>query len=439
MNAKINTTVLKGLTVLMITVAPYISQARVLRPMDFVFNPAVTGGSPHLVARPSGKAEDAVKKLKLTAFAMDTPEVVLQTAEVSAADTVQYVLPNRGKNEILGLRVEDITNDTPKLIVEWHAMYKQGNSLMDYKGSPKLKKPADFKAYWDRTKKELAACPMNATITPVPEKNTPTGNLYKITLNSFGNTTIACWYYVPKDVDPLNPKAGDKKYPAVQIMPGWGAEEPPLDRTAEGLITLSLNPRGHGPSNDYFKRPEMHHLWNIEDSETYYYRAAYMDCVRGIDFLVSRPEVAASKIGVEGGSQGGALTVAVAALDSRIACATSNVTYLSNFWDFGYLSSIGSGDAFIKMMTDPKTGKKVTKTLDYIDVANLAGWVKCPMQICMGLQDRVCPPLNGITVYNHLAKGVKKQLVLDPLADHEVTPLMRDANKEWRTKYLFNK
>ncbi len=64
MNSKINTTVLKGLTVLMITVAPYISQARVLRPMDFVFNPVVTGGSPHLVARPSGKAEDAVKKLK---------------------------------------------------------------------------------------------------------------------------------------------------------------------------------------------------------------------------------------------------------------------------------------------------------------------------------------------------------------------------------------
>jgi cephalosporin-C deacetylase-like acetyl esterase len=439
MNSNIKSSVLKGLIVLMITVAPYNSLARFTRPMDFVFNPAVTGGSPHLVARPSVNSEDTAKKLKLTAFVLENPEVVLQTAVVSASDTVQYVLPNRGKDEILGLRVEDITEGEPKPVAEWHAMYKQGKSLMDYQGSPKLKKPADFKAYWDRTRKELAAIPMNATITPVPGKTTATGKLYKVTLNSFANITIACWYYVPKDVDPLNPKPGDKKYPAVQIMPGWGAEEPPLDRTDEGLITLSLNPRGHGPSGDYFKRPEQHHIWNIEDPETYYYRAAYMDCVRGIDFLSSRPEVNAAKIGAEGGSQGGALTMAVCALDQRIACGCSNVTYLSNFWDFGYLSSTGSGDVFVKMMNDPKVGKKVTKTLSYIDVSNLAEWVKCPIQICMGLQDRVCPPINGITAYNRLPKGTEKQLVLDPLADHEVTPLMREDNKQWRNKYLFNK
>ncbi|HRS00800.1 MAG TPA: acetylxylan esterase, partial [Candidatus Sumerlaeia bacterium] len=30
-----------------------------------------------------------------------------------------------------------------------------------------------------------------------------------------------------------------------------------------------------------------------------------MDCVRGVDFLASRPEVDVKKIGAEGGSQGG--------------------------------------------------------------------------------------------------------------------------------------
>jgi cephalosporin-C deacetylase-like acetyl esterase len=423
----------------LLSILPCLSQGNVIRPMIFLFDPAVKGGNPTLKCRPSEHAEDTVKKVRIVSFALDTKEAVLQTSDISAADTVSFVLPNRGKDDFLGVRVEDITSGKPVKIAEWHAMYKKGKSLLDYKGSPKLKKPADFKAYWDRTRKELAACPMNATITPVPERNSATGNLYKVTLNSFGNVTIACWYFVPKDVDPLNPKPGDKKYPAQQLMPGWGGEMGPVDRTSEGLITLSLNPRGHGPSNDYFPLPPSHHTWNIDNPETYYYRAAYMDCVRGIDFLSSRPEVNHSHIGAEGNSQGGALTVAVAALDPRITCACSNVTYLSNFWDFGKLGTLGSGVTFLEMMNDPVKGAKVQKTLAYIDVANLAGWIKCPLQVCVGGEDRVCPPICGITVLNRLPKGVQKELVIDPVADHEVWETMTNANKAWRTKYLLNK
>src|ERR1041385_7277586 len=44
------------------------------------------------------------------------------------------------------------------------------------------------------------------------------------------------------------------------------------------------------------------------------YRAIYMDCVRAVEFLLSRPEVDANKICVMGGSQGGGLTLATAGL-----------------------------------------------------------------------------------------------------------------------------
>ena len=144
--------------------------------------------------------------------------------------------------------------------------FKKGRAL-DYKGSPLLKRPRDFKKYWRDAKEKLALVPMNPKIEPVPEKNTATGRLYKVTLNSYWNIPIVCWYYVPKDVDPLHPEASQKRYPAIQVMPGWGAEEPPIDRTAQGFITLSLNPRNHGPSKDFFKTPVDPHLWNLDIPE----------------------------------------------------------------------------------------------------------------------------------------------------------------------------
>jgi len=438
-NYTLRTFLVKGLLIAMTVTIPYSSEARLLRPMDFIFNPAVEGGSPYLTATPSTHPEDTSRRIKITAFAVDTPEAILGTQEVQANAPLHFTCPNRGKGENLGIRVEEIKDGKSSLLIEWHAKYVSGKSLMNYKGNPQLKRPADFKSYWNRSKKELAAVPMNAQIIPWSKADTENAKVYKVLLNSFGGMTIACWYTVPKDVDPLNPSATQKKYPAIQVMPGHGAEEPPMDRVKEGFIVLSMNPRGHGPSNEFFKLPEAHHLWNIEDSDNYYYRAAYMDCVRGIDFLSSRPEVDSKHIGAEGGSQGGALTIALCSLDSRVKEGTANVPYLSNFWDFGVLSSIGSGMAFIEKMKDPIIGNKVQKTLSYIDVSNLAGWVKCPLEVTVGLQDRVCPPLNGIVVINQLQDGVIRKLVFDPAADHEITPLMRQENMDWHKTFLLEK
>ena len=176
-------------------------------------------------------------------------------------------------------------------MAEWRALYFPEGRPLDYKGSYQLKRSRSMKAYWKEAKQKLALVPMNPKIEPVPEKETETGRCYKVTLNSYWNLPIVCWYSVPKEIDLESDKASLKKYPAIQKMPGWGAEEPPVDRTAEGYIILSVNPKSHGPTKEYFKTPVPHHLWNIDIPEDYYYRAAYMDCIRGLDFLSSRPEV----------------------------------------------------------------------------------------------------------------------------------------------------
>ncbi len=407
--------------------------------MHFSFDPSVDGATPNLLLTPNPeKAKDFDGTVRLVAYALEGyEEIPLATREVDIAQELRFFLPERGHDDILGVRVEKVDREgNVEPVAAWRALYRPGKGVLDYAGSPELNRPADFDNYWGGTLKELAAIPMEPEIVPVPDRTTATGKLYRVKLNSFGNVPIVCWYYVPLEVNIDQPSQNGKQYPAIQIMPGWGAEEPPQDRTAEGYITLSVNPRTHGPSKEFFTTPVPHHLWNIDDSETYYYRAAYMDCMRSIDFLVSRPEVDAKHIGVEGGSQGGAFTLAMAALDPRVAAAAANVPYLSNFPDFTRLATNGSGTTFGQLMLDPEKGERVRHTLALIDVANLAPWIQCPTLVCVGSQDRVCPPLNGIVAINRLPEGVPRKLVMDPAADHEVTPLMREANRDWFAKYL---
>ena len=406
-------------------------------PVKIDFNPALEGGVPTLEIAPLPQVNNSTGEIVITAYAWEEREIILKKETISCRAPFKMELPTRGQDDILGVRVEQSdTNGKVTKMAEWRAMYFKKGRALDYKGSPLLKRPRDFKKYWREAKEKLALVPMNPKIEPVPEKNTATGCLYKVTLNSYWNIPIVCWYYVPKDIDPLHPEASKKRYPAIQVMPGWGAEEPPIDRTAQGFITLSLNPRNHGPSKDFFKTPVDHHLWNIDIPEDYYYRAAFMDCRRGIDFLSSRPEVNARKIGVEGGSQGGALALAMGALDERIACVCSNVPYISNFPDFIRLGTLGSSAVYKQYMERPDIGERVKKTLSYVDIANLAPDIKVPTLICVGAQDPVCPPLNGIVALNRIPKGVPKRLFIDKDAEHEVPDTMRAENNAWHEKYL---
>ena len=55
-----------------------------------------------------------------------------------------------------------------------------------------------------------------------------------------------------------------------------------------------------------------------------------MDVIRAVDFVCSRAEADTSRIGA-GASQGGAFTLAVCALDDRIAVAAPAIPFLSDY------------------------------------------------------------------------------------------------------------
>jgi cephalosporin-C deacetylase-like acetyl esterase len=404
--------------------------------VQVLFNPALEGGVPELMLFPRPETGHPVP-VWVRAYVLDEDDRPVTRAEqvLTVDDTLRYVLPVEEGREFVGVAVLP-DRDAARPWFEFRALYLGGAPVLEYDAAGVTVPPDDFQEYWDEARERLAGIPVNPRIEPVPDFESETGRLYRITLQSWDDIDIVGWYVVPVDADPLDPAESAQRYPAIQIMPGWGAEQPPMDRTADGFVTFSLNPRSHGPSKAYFETPVAHHLWNIDRPEEYYYRAAYMDGVRGLDFLSDRPEVDPLRIAVEGGSQGGAFALALAGLDARVAAAVANVPYISNIPDYIRLSTGGSGASFLERIKDPETGEAAARSLAYIDVANLAYSISAPTQIIVGVQDRVTPPLNGVVAYNRIPDGVPAELLREFTAGHEISPFMRQSNRRWYETHL---
>ncbi len=294
--------------------------------------------------------------------------------------------------------------------------------------SPADQQP-DFADFWQRAKEELAAVDPQFRMIRIDSLCTEKHNIYLVEMRSLGNTLIRGWYRVP--VSP-------GRYPAIMQVPGYSSTiVPSYVNYGDDIIGFGLNIRGHGNSTDDVNPGFPGYiLSNLGEKEKYIYRGAYMDCVRAVDFLCSRPEVDASRIAVEGASQGGALTFATAALNNdRIAVCAPQVPFLSDFRDY-FRVATWPGNEFVDLIEKEKklTWDQAWYTLSYFDVKNLAHLIKAPMIMGVGLMDEVCPPHINFAAYN-LVTSEKKYIVY-PQAGHGLPEDFYRAKMDWiRSKF----
>ena len=399
-------------------------------PVKTYFHPALEGDIPYLDIYPNPKWQGVPVKLCVTTYYEHSKGDVIVKEEMTSQHTKRFTIPPRGKQEVLGVKLDQVHKNGNINLTEHRTLHIPNGKLMNYHGSADLQAPDDFDEYWMDAQAELARSPLDYEMIPVPEGESKTGLLYKVRLNSMGDIPICGWYYQPKDED-------QQPYPAIQLMPGYGSEEPPLDRTNEGLITFALSPRGHGHSNEKFTLPEQHHLWNILEPKEYYYRQAFMDGLRGLEFLRARKEVDATRILLEGGSQGGLLTLATAALDGNVQAAVANIVTMVNFPDLLKIATEGSTLLTAQyLQKHPKLREPVLKMLNYVDLVHFVPRIQCPVLMVMGYQDRICPPHNGIVAYNRLKKQLPHKLEFDPLAAHEITFKILRQTRRFQSHYL---
>jgi cephalosporin-C deacetylase-like acetyl esterase len=257
--------------------------------------------------------------------------------------------------------------------------------------SPRDAKP-DFEAFWKTTRAELDKVAPNYKLKLLPGRSTGAKNVYHVEMMSHGNVKIEGYYAAPK---------AKGVYPAIVAYMGY-ASEPYFPHTDgnPGYAEFILSVRGQGiqkATNTYGDWI----VWGLESKETYYYRGAFMDLVRAVDFLVSRPEVDSRKIVAEGGSQGGAFTLAACALDSRIKAGAPTIPFLSDYRDYFEIAGWPRSAFETYLAAHPgRTWDEVYDVLTYFDIKNLAGWIQCPILMAAGLQDEVCPPHTNFAGYN---------------------------------------
>jgi cephalosporin-C deacetylase len=193
---------------------------------------------------------------------------------------------------------------------------------------------------------------------------------------------------------------------------------------AQGVCVLSMDCRGqNGQSQDVTVVDEGHHQgWmtrGIRDPKQYYYRFAYADAVRALELLARRDEVDEKLLAITGGSQGGALTLAVAALSARPILAMADVPFLCDFRRAIQIAATGPYPEITNFLKSfPHLYETAIRTLSYCDNLNLAPRIRCRTIVSNSLWDDCCPPSTIFGAYNHIT--AEKQMEIYPFHKHEI-------------------
>ena len=265
---------------------------------------------------------------------------------------------------------------------------------------PTVENPADFRAFWDKAKADLAAVPIDARMTLLPERCTERTNVYHLNLQNINNSRFYGILCVPK-------KEG--KYPAILRVPGAGVRPYAgmLTDADKGFITLEVGIHGvpvtmdAGVYNDLSRGLlNGYPAQNLDDRDRYYYKRVYLGCVRAVDFLASMPQFDGQNLAVTGGSQGGALSIVTAGLDSRVKWLGAYYPALCDVT--GYLNGRAGGWPHLFTGDNLAFNNKPdrVKTTGYYDVVNFARLVNVPGYYSWGYNDETCPPTSMYAAYN---------------------------------------
>lgn len=307
---------------------------------------------------------------------------------------------------------------------------------------PYTQEPQDFRSFWQKNVEELKQVPMSYTKELYKDYCTDKIDCYlvKLQIDNMGHSMYGFLFY-PKNAQP-------GKHPVVLCPPGAGIKtikDPMRNKyyAENGFVRFEVEIHGLDPRISSETFGEISRAFNdrnggylangLENKDIYYMKHVYVGLVRCIDFLTSLPEWDGKNVAVQGGSQGGALAIIAAGLDSRVTQCVANHPALSDM--AGYAAKGGTG-GYPHFCRQPQilSNKDCLNTLAYFDVVNFARYVKAPTYLTWGYNDVTCPPTTSYAVWNTL-KCIKESL-LTPINEHWTTTETNRGQMEWIKAHL---
>jgi cephalosporin-C deacetylase len=295
-------------------------------------------------------------------------------------------------------------------------------------------RPQDFDAFWEKSLSEMRATDPLVELIPA-EFKVANAACYHLYFTGVGGARIHAKL--------LQPLKSPHPHPAVLLFHGYSGDSgdwsDKLGYVSEGFTIAALDCRGQaGLSED---RGDVsgntlhgHIIRGLGDAlkglpGKLLFRQVFLDTAQLAKIVMEMPDVDANRVGATGASQGGALTVACAALEPGIKRVAPIYPFLSDYkrvWEMDQAK-----DAYLELQeyfrhSDPTHSleERIFETLGYIDIQFLASRIQAEVLWGIGLMDTVCPPSTQFAAYNKIVSP--KAITIYPDFGHEPLPGLND-------------
>jgi cephalosporin-C deacetylase len=288
-------------------------------------------------------------------------------------------------------------------------------------------RPADFDAYWAEALRELDATPPNPELVPSAEIAPKGIECFDLWFTGVGGARIYAKYLRP---------AGAKKAPAVLQFHGYsgngGDWAGKLGYAGQGFCVAAMDCRGQGGKSQdkggvLGNTLRGHIIRGLDDPNPHnlLFRNVFLDTAQLARAVMALPGVDAERVGAMGGSQGGALTIACAALEPRIKRAAPVFPFLCDYqrvWEMDQAKDAYDELKAYFRLFDPRheREREIFTKLGYIDLQHLAPRIRAEVLMFTGLMDTICPPSTQFAAFNKMT--CKKDVVIYPDFGHEGLP-----------------
>jgi len=298
--------------------------------------------------------------------------------------------------------------------------------LQTYRG--RNPRPADFDAYWDQALRELEATDPQPELVPNTTLKARGVECFDLWFTGVGGARVYAQY--------VRPKQRPAKGPAVLLFHGYSVNAGDwswkLGFASEGMCAAALDCRGQGgrsqdPGGVQGMTLRGHIVRGLDDPDPrrLAFRQIFLDTAQLARVVMSFDEVDATRVGATGASQGGALTLACAALVPALKRAAPIYPFLCDYqrvWEMDLAKDAYDELRYFFRAVDPTHAREqaVWTKLGYIDCQHLAPRIKGEILMFTGLMDQICPPSSQFAAYNQIS--APKRMIIYPDYTHENLP-----------------
>lgn len=303
---------------------------------------------------------------------------------------------------------------------------------------PGFDEPEDFMTFWQKQVKTMRKSKMKSKLTPVEltdglKKYANAVEAYDLEISMPEGNPVRAYIAWPKDAD--------ARSCSILICPhGSGVRTSNLSnavRRAKSLhaIVIDINAHGilNGQSDEYYKALNEGELKNyrtvdLTDREACYFRLMYLRMQRVLDYACSLKLWTKEKVALEGMSQGGAQSAALAGLDPRVKYVVLQVPAVTDLG--GTLVGHSGSWPYYGKFKEERDGD-YQHILPYYDAANFLRHYSGTLVVEAGLTDTTCGSECVFAAYN-VSPSTDKTIATNPYRHHSAKGLWEENAKVWR-------